>query len=62
MLDVSELRARAKPGALISAAVRLVLRCIVGQLVGCYGDLAGSELCVRVAPLCTLIREPCDLA
>lgn len=24
------------------AAVRLVLRCIVGQLVGCYGDLAGS--------------------
>lgn len=40
------LRARTKPGAESSAAVRLVLRCIMGQLVGCYGDLAGSVLCV----------------
>lgn len=39
-------RARTKPGAESSAAVRLVLRCIMGQLVGCYGDLAGSVLCI----------------
>ncbi|MEQ2204844.1 hypothetical protein XENOCAPTIV_019469 [Xenoophorus captivus] len=44
--DVSELGIGAKPGAQISTAVRLVLRCIMGQLVGCYGDLAGSELSV----------------
>lgn len=37
----------AKPGALSNAAVRLVLRCIVGQLVGRHGDLAGSVLCVH---------------
>lgn len=55
MQHVSELKTRVKPGAQIGVAVRLVLRCIVGHLVGCYGDLAGSdsELCVRVAPLCT---------
>lgn len=29
------------------AAVRLVLRCIVGQLFGCHGDLAGSALGVH---------------
>lgn len=41
-----EWRARTKPRAESSAAVRLVLRCIVGHLVGCYGDLADSVLCV----------------
>lgn len=45
-MDGFFLRARTKPGAESSAAVRLVLRCIMGQLVGCYGDLAGSVLCV----------------
>lgn len=44
-LNVSEPRTGAKPEAWSSAAVRVVLKCIVGQLVGCYGDLAGSVLC-----------------
>lgn len=32
-----------------------VVRCIVGQIVGCYGDLAGGlcALCSRFAPLST---------
>lgn len=46
-LDVSKQRTGAKPGALSNAAVRLVLRCIVGQLVGRHGDLAGSVLGVH---------------
>lgn len=41
-VDFSEQRAGAQPGAPSRASVRLVLRCIVGQLVGCYGDLAVS--------------------
>lgn len=45
--DVSKRRAGAKPGAASSAAVGPELRCIVGQLVGCHGDLAGSELAVH---------------
>ena len=46
-LEVPERRAGAKPGARSNAVVRLVLRCIVGQLVGCYGDLAASVLGVH---------------
>lgn len=56
-LDVSEQRAGAKPGARSNAAVRLVLRCIVGQLVGCYGDLAGYELGVHELLLSPLSLE-----
>lgn len=56
-LDVSEQRAGAKPGARSNAAVRLVLRCIVGQLVGCYGDLAASVLVVHELLLSPLSLE-----
>lgn len=52
--DVSAQKTRVRRGAQIGVAVRLVQRCIVGHLVGCYGDLAGSELCVGVAPLYSL--------
>lgn len=43
-LDVSKQRTGAKPGAWSSDAARLVSKCIMGQLVGCHGDLAGSLL------------------
>lgn len=54
LLDVSEQRAGAKLFAQSNAVVRLVLRCIVGQMVGCYGDLAGSVLGVHESLLSPL--------
>lgn len=62
-LDVSEPRTGAKPKAWSSAAVRVVLKCIVGRLVGCYGDLAGSVLPVHelhLSPLSlgSLVNSP----
>lgn len=44
LLDVPIQRTGAKPGAWSSDAARLALKCIMGQLVGCHGDLAGSLL------------------
>lgn len=40
-------RKKKKASAWTIAVVRLMSRCIVGQLAGCYGDLAGPVLGVR---------------